>query len=204
MPFKLNLGGNMRLVGNKAPYFKAQAVVGSEFKEISLDTYKGKWKILYFYPLDFTFVCPTEITAFSDAHAKFQELNCEVIGCSIDSQFSHLAWTKQARNQGGLGELKHPLLADVTKTIGRDYGVLMEDAGITLRGLFIIDDKDVIQHATINNLGVGRNVEETLRLVEAFQYTAKHGEVCPAGWTKGKATMKPDPKGSQDYFKTVK
>jgi alkyl hydroperoxide reductase subunit AhpC len=194
----------MRLVGNKAPYFKAQAVVGSEFKEISLDTYKGKWKILYFYPLDFTFVCPTEITAFSDAHAKFQELNCEVIGCSIDSQFSHLAWTKQARNQGGLGELKHPLLADVTKTIGRDYGVLMEDAGITLRGLFIIDDKDVIQHATINNLGVGRNVEETLRLVEAFQYTAKHGEVCPAGWTKGKATMKPDPKGSQDYFKTVK
>jgi len=194
----------MRLVGNKAPFFKAQAVVGSEFKEISLDTYKGKWKVLYFYPLDFTFVCPTEITAFSDSYAKFQELNCEVIGCSIDSQFSHLAWTKQPRNQGGLGEIKHALLADVTKTIGRDYGVLMEDAGITLRGLFIIDDKDVVQHATINNLGVGRNVEETLRLVEAFQYTAKHGEVCPAGWTKGKATMKPDPKGSQDYFKTVK
>lgn len=189
-----------RLVGNPAPAWKADAVVGGEFKSLSNADYKGKWKVLYFYPLDFTFVCPTEITAFSDAIDKFKELNCEVLGCSIDSKFSHLAWTKQDRKEGGLGEIKYPLLADMTKSIAADFGVLLEGAGIALRGLFIIDDNDVVQHATINNLGVGRNVDEVLRLVEAFQYTAKHGEVCPAGWTKGSDSMKPDPKGSKEWF----
>ena len=149
--------------------------------------------------MDFTFVCPTEITAFSDAIDKFKGLNCEVIGCSTDSKFSHLAWTKQSRKEGGLGEIAYPLLADFTKEIAADYGVLMEP-GMALRGLFIIDDNDVVQHSTINNLGVGRNVDEVLRLVEAFQYTAKHGEVCPAGWTAGSDSMKPDPKGSQEWF----
>jgi alkyl hydroperoxide reductase subunit AhpC len=190
----------VRLVGNVAPEWKADAVMNGEFKALSSAEYKGKWKVLFFYPLDFTFVCPTEITAFSDAVEKFKALNCEVIACSIDSKFSHLAWTKQPRTAGGLGEIRYPLLADVTKKIASDFGVLMEGAGIALRGLFIIDDKEVIQHSTINNLSVGRSVDETLRLVEAYQYTAKHGEVCPAGWTKGKDTMKPDPKGSQAWF----
>lgn len=189
-----------RLVGNPAPQWSTDALVGGEFKTLSSKDYKGKWKVLYFYPLDFTFVCPTEITAFSDSIDKFKELNCEVIGCSIDSKFSHLAWSGQPRNKGGIGDISYPLLADVTKDIARSFGVLLEDAGVALRGLFIIDDSDVVQHATINNLGVGRNVDEVLRLVEAFQYTAKHGEVCPAGWNKSKDSMKPDPKGSQEYF----
>ncbi|MBL7666098.1 MAG: peroxiredoxin [Bacteriovoracaceae bacterium] len=189
-----------RLVGNKAPNFKAGALVNGAEKQLSLEDYKGKWKILFFYPLDFTFVCPTEIIAFSDAVSKFKEVNCEIIGCSVDSFFSHLAWTQVPRNKGGLGEIKYPILADLNKTIARDYQVLMEDAGIALRGLFIIDNNDVIQHSTINNLSVGRSVDETLRLVKAYQYTAKHGEVCPAGWNEGDATMKPDPKGSQEYF----
>ena len=189
-----------RLVGNKAPEWKADALAGGEFKGLSHKNYKGKWKVLFFYPLDFTFVCPTEITAFSDNVGKFKELNCEVIGCSIDSKFSHLAWSQQSRNKGGIGEVAYPLLADVTKEVTRSFGVLLEDAGVALRGLFIIDDQDIVQHATINALGVGRNVDEVLRLVEAFQYTAKHGEVCPANWSKGKDGMKPDPVGSQEYF----
>lgn len=191
---------NRPLVGNKAPEFKTQAVVNGSFKQVCLDDFKGKWKILFFYPLDFTFVCPTEITAFSDSIDRFKELNCEVLGCSTDSRFSHLAWIRQKRAEGGLGDIKYPLLEDFTKKISFDYGVLVEQAGVALRGLFIIDDNNVIQHATINNLGVGRSVEETLRLLEAFQYVAKHGEVCPANWKKGSDSMKPDPKGSQEWF----
>lgn len=190
-----------RLVGNPAPEFKADAVFNGEFKTISLDDYKGKWKVLLFYPLDFTFVCPTEITAYSDALSKFKELNCEVLAISTDSKFSHLAWTKQSRSEGGIGNVQYAIISDFNKTIARDYGVLIEEAGVALRGLFIIDDKNVVQHATINNLGVGRNVDETLRLIDAFQYTAKHGEVCPVNWSKGKDSMKPSPTGSQTWFK---
>lgn len=189
-----------RLVGNPAPHFEAQAVVNGTFKNISLEDYKGKWKVLFFYPLDFTFVCPTEIIAFSNAISKFKELGTEVIGASVDSHFSHLAWINQPRNQGGLGNIEFPLLADLNKDIARNYGVLLEEQGIALRGLFIIDDKDIVVHSTINQLMVGRNVDEILRLVEAFQYTTKHGEVCPANWSKGSDTMKPDPKGSQEWF----
>jgi len=189
-----------RLVGDTAPSWKADAVVGTDFQTLSSDDYKGKWKVLFFYPLDFTFVCPTEIVAYSNAVDRFKQLNCELIGCSIDSKFSHLAWTKQSRNDGGLGGINYPLLADTTKDIARNFGVLLEDAGIALRGLFLIDENDVVQHATINNLPVGRNVEETLRLVEAYQFTAKHGEVCPAGWSQGDDSMKPDPSGSQEWF----
>ena len=189
-----------RLVGNPAPFFKAQAVVNGEFKTVSSDDFKGKWKVLFFYPLDFTFVCPTELVAYSEAADKFKAMNCELIACSVDSEHSHLAWTKQPRNEGGLGEVKYPILADLDKKIARDYEVLANDA-VALRGLFIIDDNNVIQHSTINNLSVGRNVEETLRLVEAYQFTAKSGEVCPANWKKGADSMKPDPTGSKAWFK---
>jgi alkyl hydroperoxide reductase subunit AhpC len=193
-----------RLVGKTAPDFTADALVNGEIKTINFNKdFAGKWKVLYFYPLDFTFVCPTEITAFDDAVAKFKELNCEVIACSVDSAFTHLAWTQVERNKGGLGKMHHPMIADLSKNIARDYEVLAGDA-VALRGVFVIDDKNVVQTATVNNLSVGRNVEEVLRTVEAYQYTAKHGEVCPAGWTKGAATMKADPKGSQEYFKNVK
>lgn len=190
-----------RIVGKPAPEFKADAVVNGEFKSVSLEDFKNKWKILLFYPLDFTFVCPTEITAYSDMISKFRELNCEVMAISTDSKFSHLAWTKQARNEGGIGNVQYPIISDFNKTIARDYGVLIEEAGIALRGLFIIDDKNVIQHATINNLSVGRNVDETLRILEAFQYTTKHGEVCPVNWNKGQDAMKPGPNESKSWFK---
>lgn len=193
-----------KLVGKLAPDFSADAVLNGEIKKLSLyKDFAGKWKVLYFYPLDFTFVCPTEITAFEDNLSKFKELNCEVIGCSVDSAFSHLAWTQMERKKGGLGKMVHPLLADITKSIARSYDVLADEA-VALRGVFVIDDKNIIQTCTVNNLSVGRNVDEVLRTVEAYQYTAKNGEVCPAGWTKGKATMKPDPKGSQEYFSTLK
>jgi alkyl hydroperoxide reductase subunit AhpC len=189
-----------RIVGNPAPFFKAEALVNGAFKTISLDDFKGKWKVLFFYPLDFTFVCPTELVAYSDAAEKFKAIGAELIACSVDSAHSHLAWTKQARNDGGLGEVKYPILADLDKKIARDYEVLVNDS-IALRGLFIIDDKDIVQHSTINNLSVGRNVEETLRLVEAYQFTAKSGDVCPANWKKGDDSMKPDTTGSKTWFK---
>ena len=189
-----------RIVGNPAPYFKASALVNGTEKQISLDDYKGKWKVLFFYPLDFTFVCPTEIIAYSDAADKFKAMNCELIACSVDSYFSHLAWAKQPRNDGGLGEVKFPIIADLDKKVARDYEVLVNDS-VALRGLFIIDDQNVVQHSTVNNLSVGRSVDETLRLVEAYQHTAKSGEVCPANWKKGSDTMKPDTAGSKAWFK---
>lgn len=192
-----------RLVGNKAPHFEAEALVNGQSKQVSLKDYDGKWKVLFFYPLDFTFVCPTEITAYSDAAKNFQAAGAELIACSVDSFFSHLAWTKQPRNEGGLGEVNFPILADITKQIARDYEVLVDES-VALRGLFIIDDQNVIQHATVNNLSVGRNPEETLRLLKAYQYTAKHGEVCPAGWTEGDDSMKPDTEGSKSWFKKHK
>jgi alkyl hydroperoxide reductase subunit AhpC len=192
-----------RLVGNPAPAFKAQALVDGEFKDISLADYKGKWTVLFFYPLDFTFVCPTEIIAYSEAAPHFKERNCELIACSVDSVFSHLAWTEKSRDDGGIGEVNFPILSDMNKEIARDYDVLT-DEGVALRGSFIIDPEGVIQQATVNNLSVGRKVEETLRLVKGYQYTAEHGEVCPAGWDEGKDTMIPDPKKSKEYFKKQK
>lgn len=151
--------------------------------------------------MDFTFVCPTEILAFNDALPKFEKLNTTVLGVSTDSHFTHLAWRERPRKQGGLGEdLKLPLIADKNFKISRDYGVLIEDEGIALRGLFIIDPKGTLRQITVNDLPVGRNVDETLRLVEAFQFTDEHGEVCPAGWQSGGDTMKADPKGSLEYF----
>lgn len=158
--------------------------------------------MLFFYPLDFTFVCPTEIIAFSDRIKEFKDLGAEVVGVSVDSHFSHLAWVNTPRKDGGLGKLDYPLLADLTKKISRDYGVLLEDAGISLRGLFIIDPKGVVRQITINDLPVGRSVDETLRLIKAFKFTDEHGEVCPANWDpeKNKDTIKPDVKQSKSYF----
>ena len=193
-----------RIVGLAAPDFTATAVVDQEFKEISLSQYHGKYVVLFFYPLDFTFVCPTEITAFSDRHADFSSRNTEVLGVSVDSQFSHLAWVQTDRKNGGLGDIAYPLVADLNKTIARDYQVLDEDAGIALRGLFIIDPEGVVMHSTINNLPVGRSVDETLRVLQAFQYVQSHpDEVCPANWTPGEKTMNPDPVKSKDFFAAV-
>lgn len=191
-------------IGKPAPGFHATAVVNGEFKDIKLSDYRGKYVVFFFYPLDFTFVCPTEITAFSDRAEEFRKINCEIIGASVDSHFTHLAWTQTPRNEGGLGTMDIPLMSDLTHSIARDYGVLKEDDGIAFRGLFIIDDKGILRQITINDLPVGRSVDEILRLVQAFQFTDEHGEVCPAGWTPGKDTIKPTVKDSKEYFAKVK
>jgi len=190
-------------VTKPAPDFKGMAVVDGDFKEISLNSYKGKYLVLFFYPLDFTFVCPTELIAFSERIAEFKQLGCEVVGVSTDSQFSHLAWNNQPRKEGGLGGLKYPLLSDFNKHISREYGVLMEEEGVALRGLFLINPEGVVSHLSVNDLPVGRSVDETLRLVKAFQFVAEHGEVCPANWTPDSPTIKPDPSGSLEYFNKV-
>ncbi|XP_017462238.1 PREDICTED: peroxiredoxin 1 [Rhagoletis zephyria] len=183
-----------------APHFKGTAVVNGAFKEIDLNDFKGKYLVLFFYPLDFTFVCPTEIIAFSDRAAEFRNIGCELVACSTDSHFTHLAWINTARKQGGLGDLSIPLLADKSMKIARDYGVLDEDTGIPFRGLFVIDKSQNLRQITINDLPVGRSVDETLRLVQAFQFTDEHGEVCPANWKPGAKTMIADPKKSKEYF----
>jgi alkyl hydroperoxide reductase subunit AhpC len=184
-------------VTKEAPNFTSQAVINGEFKTLSLTDYRGKYVVLFFYPLDFTFVCPTEIIAFSDRVAEFEKRGVQVLGCSIDSQFSHLAWINTPRTKGGLGELKYPLVADLTKQISKDYGVLLE-AGIALRGLFLIDKGGVVRHVTINDLPIGRSVDECLRVIDALQYTETHGEVCPADWKPGAATL--NPKKANEYF----
>ncbi|KAF8403354.1 hypothetical protein HHK36_011456 [Tetracentron sinense] len=193
------------LVGNSAPDFEAEAVFDQEFIEVKLSDYIGKkYVILFFYPLDFTFVCPTEITAFSDRYSDFEKLNTEILGVSVDSVFSHLAWVQTDRKSGGLGDLKYPLISDVTKSISKSYDVLIPDQGIALRGLFIIDKEGIIQHSTINNLAIGRSVDETMRTLQALQFVQENpDEVCPAGWKPGEKSMKPDPKLSKEYFAAI-
>ncbi len=191
----------MLQVGQAAPDFKAGAVLANgEFKDISLSDYKGKYVLLFFYPLDFTFVCPTEIIAFSDAVAEFEKRNVQVLGVSIDSKFSHLAWRKTPKKEGGIGDIKYPLIADVTKDISRKFGVLLEDAGIALRGLFLMDKDGIIHHQVVNNLPLGRSVEEAIRMVDALQFFEKNGEVCPANWKPGSDTIKPGVDSSKAYF----
>ncbi|XHX78922.1 MAG: peroxiredoxin [Stenomitos frigidus ULC029] len=190
-------------VGQSAPDFSATAVVDQEFKTIKLSDYRGKYVVLFFYPLDFTFVCPTEITAFSDRYDEFKQVGTEVLGVSVDSEFSHLAWIQADRKSGGVGDLNYPLVSDIKKEISTAYNVLTDD-GVALRGLFLIDKDGVIQHSTINNLAFGRSVDETLRVLQAIQYVQSHpDEVCPAGWKPGDATMNPDPKKSKEYFAAV-
>ncbi|EDV23012.1 Peroxiredoxin-2 [Trichoplax sp. H2] len=187
-------------VQKAAPNFAAKAVVDGKFKDIKLSDYLGKYLVLFFYPMDFTFVCPTEIIAFSERVEDFRSRNCEVIACSTDTEFSHLAWINQPRKEGGLGSMNIPILADPTHTLAKDYGVLLEDQGIALRGLFIIDGKGILRQITVNDLPVGRSVDETIRLVEAFQFTDEYGEVCPANWKPGKSTIKPNPNDSKAFF----
>lgn len=186
-------------VQKPAPAFSGTAVVNEEFKEIKLADYAGKYLILFFYPLDWTFVCPTEIVAFSDRIADFRKRNAEVVGVSVDSQFSHLQWIATPRTQGGLGGLNYPLLSDLSKKISADYGVLL-DSGVALRGLFLIDKSGIIRHITINDLPLGRSVDEAIRVLDALQHFEKHGEVCPADWKPGAATIKPGVKESKEYF----
>jgi peroxiredoxin (alkyl hydroperoxide reductase subunit C) len=192
------------LVTKPAPDFRATAVMpDGAFKEISLSDYRGKkYVVLFFYPLDFTFVCPTEIIAFSDHVSDFEQLNVQLIGCSVDSQFTHLAWRNTPRNRGGLGEIRYPLVSDLKKQISADYGVLI-DGGVALRGLFLIDKGGIVRHALVNDLPLGRNVGEVLRTVQALQFSEESGEVCPANWQRGKAGMKADPVGSRDYFEAA-
>jgi alkyl hydroperoxide reductase subunit AhpC len=191
------------MIGKPAPDFQKTAVVNGEFKQVKLSDFSGKYFVLFFYPMDFTFVCPTEIIAFNDRLSEFEKIDCAVAAVSTDTQFCHLAWVNTARKDGGLGPTKLPLIADTTKSMARDYGVLIEEAGVALRGLFIIDPKGVLRQITVNDLPVGRSVDEVLRLVQAFQFTDKHGEVCPANWTKGGKTIKPNVKESKEYFSTA-
>lgn len=189
------------LVGKEAPDFNATAVVNGDFKEnFKLSDHRGKYVLLFFYPLDFTFVCPTELHAFQSKVEDFKKLNCEVIGCSIDSQFSHHAWLNTKKEDGGIEGVNYPLVADINKTIARDYDVLIPQDGIALRGAFLIDKNGVVRHQTVNDLPLGRNVSEYLRLLEALQFTEEHGEVCPANWKKGEKGMKPDQSGLKSYF----
>ncbi|MFH1755601.1 MAG: peroxiredoxin [Candidatus Latescibacterota bacterium] len=188
------------LVTKEAPEFTAQAVMpDNSFADLTLSSYRGKYVILFFYPLDFTFVCPSEIIAFDKALARFKEKNAEVIGVSIDSHFTHLAWKNTPIDQGGIGQVQYPLVADLKKNVSRDYGVLVDDS-VALRGLFLIDRDGIVRHAVVNDLSLGRNVEEALRMLDALQFTEKHGEVCPANWKEGEEAMKPTAQGVADYL----
>jgi peroxiredoxin 2/4 len=192
--------GNCLRVGQVAPDFVATAVIDRQFKQVKLSSYR-KYIVLFFYPLNFTFVCPTEIIAFSDRFAEFQALNTDVLAVSVDSEFSHLAWIETERKFGGLGDINFPLVSDIRKEISAAYNVLDPAAGTALRGLFIIDRLGVLQYATINNLSFGRSVDETLRVLQAIQHVqANPNEVCPADWQPGTKTMNPDPVKSKEYF----
>ncbi len=206
------------LVTKPAPDFKATAVMpDNTMKEISLSDYKGKKVVLFFYPLDFTFVCPTELLAFDHRLAEFEKRGVQVLGCSVDSHFSHLAWKSTAVANGGIGNVQYPIIADLTKQIARDYDVLVgatpatvitaetkEDTtvggGVALRGSFLIDEDGIVRHAVINDLPLGRNIDEMLRTVDALAFNQKHGEVCPAGWQQGDEGMKGSTEGVAEYL----
>ncbi len=188
------------LVTKPAPDFTAQAVMpNNTFEEISLSDYKGQYVVLFFYPLDFTFVCPSELIAFSHRLQEFKDRGVEVIGVSVDSHFSHLAWKNTSVNEGGIGDIQYPLVADITKSIARDYDVLLNDS-VALRGSFLINKEGVVEHQVVNNLPLGRNVDEMLRMIDALQFTEEHGEVCPAGWQKGNAGMTASTEGVAAYL----
>ena len=188
------------LVAKEAPNFKAQAVLEKNtIEELELSSYKGKYVVLFFYPLDFTFVCPSEIIAFDKKLDKFREKNAEVIGVSVDSQYTHYAWKNTPVEQGGIGQVRYPLVADLDKSIARSYGVLLDES-VALRGLFLIDKEGIVRHELVNDLPLGRNVDEALRMLGALQFVEKNGEVCPANWREGEEGMKPDAAGVADYL----
>lgn len=190
------------LVGQQAPEFETKAVInGSEVVDLySLSSLRGKYVLLFFYPLDFTFVCPTELHAFQERLADFEKRNVQVVGCSVDSWFSHLAWLNTPKEKGGIQGVTYPILSDFKKTIAQDYDVLFEALGAAYRGLFLIDKDGIVRHQVVNDLPLGRSVDETLRMVDALQFTEEHGEVCPADWKDGEKAMKPNHEGVSDYF----
>ena len=190
------------LVSKPAPDFTAQAVMGNnEIREFTLSKeISGKYAVIFFYPLDFTFVCPSELIAFDHRLAEFKARGVEVIGVSIDSQFTHLAWKNTPVNNGGIGQVQYPLIADTKHEICRAYDVEFGAAGVAFRGSFLIDKKGTVRHQVVNDLPLGRNVDEMLRMVDALQFTEEHGEVCPAGWNKGKAGMKASTAGVAEYL----
>lgn len=188
------------MIGKKAPAFSAKALVNGEIKDMGLDDYTGLAKVIFFYPLDFSFVCPTELHAFQDALAEFEKRNTVLLGISIDSVYAHLAWWGQPKEEGGIAGVSYPLVSDITKSIARSYGALDEEAGVAFRALFVLDKQDIIQSMHINNLSLGRNVNEVLRLVDAVEFVETHGEVCPANWSLGKDGMLPTHAGVVDYF----
>ena len=192
----------MSLVQKPAPDFTVDAVLpNGETEKITLSSFQGsKYVVLFFYPFDFTFVCPTEILAFSNHIGEFQKRGVQVLGCSIDSDHTHRAWRNTKVEDGGIGNIAYRLLADVKKDIAKAYDVLLDD-GMALRGTFLIDKAGNVRHQYVNDLPLGRNIDEFLRLVDALQFTEEHGEVCPAGWNKDKAAMKADPKGVASYLK---
>ncbi len=191
----------MFLIGKKAPDFQAKAVVKDRiFENFSLSNFLGKHVIFFFYPLDFTFVCPTELHAFQSYLSEFEKRGTQVIGCSVDSWFSHHAWLSMPQEKGGIQGVTYPLVSDLNKTIAKNYGVLKEDEGIAYRGLFLIDKEGIVRHAVVNDLPLGRNVDETLRMLDALIFHETHGEVCPANWKEGQRSMKPTQEGLLDYF----
>ena len=188
------------LVTQKAPDFVATAVMAdNSFGEIRLSDYRGKYTVLFFYPLDFTFVCPSEILAFNRKVEEFNKKDCQLIGISVDSHFTHLAWKETEIEKGGIGNVRYPLVSDIKKEIARAYGVLHDDA-VALRGLFLIDKEGVVRHAVVNDLPLGRNVDEALRMLDALRFTEEHGEVCPANWREGEEAMKPTAEGVAEYL----
>ncbi|KAJ2840785.1 Peroxiredoxin-1 [Coemansia sp. 'formosensis'] len=189
------------VVGRPAPMFSVPAVLADgTISTLALSQFAGKYLVLLFYPADFTFVCPTEITSFSDHAAEFAAMDCAVAVCSTDSEFVHYNWRQQTRKDGGIGEVAVPMLADRTRGMSRSYGVLCEEEGMAFRGLFIIDTKQVVRVAQINDMPVGRSVDETLRLVSALKFADEHGQVCPANWRKGDTAIDPDIERSKAYF----
>lgn len=194
------------LVGKQAPDFDVKAVVngGEVVNSYTLSQHKGKYVVLFFYPLDFTFVCPTELHAFQNKLAEFEKRNVQVIGCSVDSWFSHVAWLNTPKSKGGIQGVTYPILSDFNKEIARDYDVLVDGLGAAYRGLFLIDKEGIVRHQYVNDLPLGRNVDEALRIVDALQFTEKHGEVCPANWQEGDEAMKPNQEGLNSYFEPAK
>ena len=190
----------MCLVTKEAPDFEAEAVMANNsFEKISLKSLRGKYVLMFFYPLDFTFVCPSEILAFNRQVDALKKRNCELIGISVDAVYTHLAWKNTPVNQGGIGNIRFPLVSDMAKKISSDYGVLLED-GVSLRGLFLIDKEGIVRHQLINDLPLGRDVDEAIRVLDALQFTEEHGDVCPANWRPGDDAMKPTPEGVAEYL----
>lgn len=189
------------LVGKEAPGFKTKAVLANKIiSEFSLEQYLGKNVILFFYPLDFTFVCPTELHAFEEKRQEFEQRNCQLIGCSVDSAFTHLAWLNTPREKGGISGISYPLISDLTKSISEDYGVLIPEEGIAYRGLFLIDKAGIVRHQVVNDLPLGRSVDEAIRILDALIFFEENGEVCPANWKQGAQSMKPTQNGLEEYF----